>query len=166
MAQREASDLIETPAIYTAGWQVRLIQLLAVPGVVVAYYLWLFHQGQVFPSCAAGSWFDCGQVSGPAAPYASLGGIPVALIGLAGYLTIFLITWLREWLPVIEDNLPELLVGVVGLGFVFTLFLTGLEAFVIHSFCQYCLVSAGIITVMFLLALSYLRDTRRGTGRA
>lgn len=165
MAQREASSSMNTFAVQTAGWQVRLIQLLALPGLVVAYYLWLFHQGQVFPSCAAGSWFDCGQVSGPAAPYSALGGIPVALIGLIGYAAIFLITWLREWLPVVEDNLPELLMGVVGLGFVFTLFLTGLEAFVIRSFCQYCLVSAGIITVMFLLSLSYLRDMRRGTGR-
>jgi uncharacterized membrane protein len=32
---------------------------------------------------------------------------------------------------------------------------------VIHAFCQYCLVSAAIITVMFILAISYLLASRR-----
>lgn len=138
------------------GWQAHAIQLLAVPGTLVAYYLYLFHEGVLFTTCTVNEFFDCGQVSGPSSPYASIGPIPVALIGLIGYGIIFLIVWLKEWIPFIGDNLAELLIGVVGLAFLFTVGLTALELFVIHAFCQYCLYSAFIVLIMFTLAVSYL----------
>jgi len=144
-------------------WQVRLIQLLAVPGLLVAFYLLLYHNGALVPACKVGGWEDCGQVSGPNAPYASLGPIPVALIGLVGYAALFLATWLPAWLPSLRHYLPELLVGLTGLALLFTLGLTALEVFVIHAVCRYCLISAGIILVMFVLAISYLRAANRAT---
>ena len=147
--------------LVTAGWQVRLVQLLSVPGILLAYYLWLFHEGKVFPTCAAGGIFDCGQVSGPGAQFSSLGGAPVALIGLVGYMAIFLLVWLKEWLPALDENMPELMLGVTSLGFAFTIFLTAIEAVVIGAFCQYCLVSAAIMTIMFILSLLYLWSSRR-----
>jgi uncharacterized membrane protein len=145
-------------------WQARLIQLLAVPGIVVAYYLLLYHSGQVVLLCGTGGWDDCGKVSGPGATYSAIGPVPVALIGLIGYALIFLVVWLQDWLPFIDDNLPELMAGLTGLAFFFTLVLTGLELFVIHAFCRYCLVSAAIITVMFALAVGYLLNSRRATA--
>lgn len=146
-------------------WQVRLIQLLTVPGLLVAFYLLLYHNGVLVASCKVGGWEDCGLVSGPNAPYASLGPIPVALIGLVGYATLFLLTWLPAWLPPLRRYLPELLVGVTGLALLFTLGLTALELFVIHAVCRYCLVSAAIIVAMFALAVSYLIATNRA-GKA
>lgn len=139
-----------------ADWQPRLIQLLAIPGLLVAYYLWLYHQGKVILVCPVGGWEDCGRVSGPGAPYAAIGPLPVALIGLLGYVFIFLLVWLRDWLPMVEEYLPELLAGLTGLAFLFTLGLTALELFVIQAVCRYCLVSAGLVTAMFALAVSYL----------
>jgi len=147
-------------------WQVRLIQLLAVPGLLVAFYLLLYHNGVLVASCKVGSWEDCGLVSGPNAPYASVGPIPVALIGLIGYAVLFLLTWLPAWLPALRRYLPELLVGVTGLALLFTLGLTALEVFVIHAVCRYCLVSAAIIVAMFALAVSYLRATNRAGSAA
>lgn len=145
-------------------WPVRIIQLLAVPGMLVAYYLYLFHSGSLFTTCTVNDLFDCGQVSGPGSPYSSIGPIPVALIGLIGYAAIFLLVWLRDWINLIEDNLPELIIGVVGLAFLFTLGLTLLEMFVIHAFCQYCLYSAAIILIMFILAIIYLVGSRKQPG--
>lgn len=142
----------------TEDWQVRLVQLLAVPGLFVAYYLLLYHNGDLLAACSATGWDDCGQVSGPDAPYSAIGPIPVALIGLVGYAFIFLLTWLKDWLPLLQEYLPELLVGVTGLAFFFSMGLTGLELFVIHALCRYCLVSAVIVTVMFGLSISYLRS--------
>lgn len=142
----------------TENWQVRLIQLLAVPGLLVAYYLLLFHNGSLIAACSGSGWDDCGLVSGPDAPYSSIGPVPVALIGLLGYGLIFLLTWLKNWLPALEDYLPEILVGVTGLAFLFSLGLTGLELLVIHAFCRYCVVSAVIVTIMFFLSLNYLRN--------
>ena len=142
-------------------WQARVIQLLAVPGLLVAGYLLLYHNGALVAACKAGGWEDCGLVSGPNAPYASLGPIPVALIGLIGYAAIFLATWLADWLAIVRRYLPELLVGLTGLAFLFTLGLTALEIFVIHAVCRYCLVSAAIVLVMFVLAIGYLRAAGR-----
>ena len=138
------------------NWQVRIIHFLAVPGTLAAYYLYLFHGGALVTTCTVNDFFDCGQVSGPGSPYSSIGPIPVALIGLLGYTVIFLVVWLQDWIKLVADNLPELIFGVVGLAFLFTLGLTALEMFIIHAFCQYCLYSAAIILVMFVLAISFL----------
>lgn len=138
-------------------WQIRLIQLLSVPGMLLAFYLLLFHKGVLVAGCSSGGWFDCGQVSGPGAPFASFGPIPVALIGLLGYSIIFLITWVRDWDSVWVDYLPEVMVGVTGFAFLFSLILTGLELFVIGAFCQYCVISAVLVTILFGLSLSYMR---------
>ncbi len=141
----------------TEKWQLRLIQLLTIPGILTAYYLWLYHGGTLYSACTTNAIFDCGQVSGPGARFASIGPVPVAMIGLAGYIFIFLLVWLKDWLPVVEENLAELMLGTTGLAFLFTLGLTALEFFVIHAFCQYCLYSAVIVTVMFILAVWYLK---------
>jgi uncharacterized membrane protein len=126
--------------------------------MLVAFYLLLFHNGDLIGACASGGWDDCGQVSGPDAQYSSVGPIPVALIGLIGYALIFLVTWLADWWPWIDDNLPELMIAFTGLGFLFSLGLTVLELFVIHAICRYCVVSAVIATIMFVLAIVYLRS--------
>lgn len=139
-------------------WQLRLIQLLSVPGMLVAYYLYLFHEGVLVSGCAVGGWFDCGIVSGPGAPYASIGPVPVAFIGLTGYAVIFLLTWLKDWEFPLLDYLPELLVAVTGFAVLFSLGLTILELLVIKAFCQYCVVSAVLVVILFGLSLSYLRS--------
>jgi uncharacterized membrane protein len=151
------------------GWQVSLIQLLAVPGLLLSFFLYLFHEDLLVAACVPGGWDDCGAVSGPGAPYASVGPIPVAAIGFAGYAAIFLVAWLRDWSDTITAYLPELLVGLTGIAVLFTAYLTALEIFVIHAVCRYCLVSAAIILVMLILAISYLRrpgDTEEVTSTA
>jgi vitamin-K-epoxide reductase (warfarin-sensitive) len=151
------------------GWQVSLIQLLAVPGLLLSFFLYLFHEDLLVAACVPGGWDDCGAVSGPGAPYASVGPIPVAAIGFAGYAAIFLVAWLRDWSDTIAAYLPELLVGLTGIAVLFTTYLTALEIFVIHAVCRYCLVSAAIILVMLILSISYLRrpgDTEEVTSTA
>lgn len=140
------------------AWQVRIIQLLSVLGMFVAYYLFLYKIGDLINVCGPSGWDDCGKVSGPTAPYSSIGPIPVALIGLVGYITIFLVSWLKDWIGIIDDYLPELMLGLTGLAFLFSLGLTLLEIFVIHALCRYCIVSAVIVTVMFVLSISYMRS--------
>ena len=90
----------------------------------------------------------------------------MALVGLVGYGALFLLTWLPAWLPPLRRYLPELLVGLTGLALLFTLGLTALEVFVIHAVCRYCLISAAIILLMFVLAVSYLRAANRAADGA
>ena len=141
-------------------WQIRLIQLLSVPGMLLAYYLFLFHEGVLIIGCVVDSVFDCGQVSGPNAPYASIGPVPVAFIGLTGYAVIFLLAWLRDWDNPLVDYLPELMLAVTGFAFLFSLGLTLLELFVIGAFCQYCVVSAVLVVLLFGLSISYWRAVK------
>jgi uncharacterized membrane protein len=139
------------------SWPVKLIQILAIPGLLLSYYLLLYHNGDLIAVCSGSGWDDCGKVSGPDAPYSTIGSVPVALIGLLGYAAIFLVTWLPTFWPALDDYLPEVLVALTGLGFLFSLFLTGLELFVIRSLCRYCVISALIMTAMFVLAIVLLR---------
>lgn len=143
------------------NWQARIIQLLAVPGLLLAFYLLLYHNGVIPEVCRATGWEDCGLVSGPTARYSSIGPVPVALIGFIGYAIIFLVTWLAPWWQTIDNYQPELLLGLTGFAFLFSMGLTGLELFVIHAFCRFCVISALIITVMLLLAISFLRHANR-----
>ena len=145
-------------------WHIRLIQLLAVPGMFVAFYLLLYHNGNLINVCKASGWDDCGKVSGPTAPYSAIGPIPVALIGLVGYVTIFLVSWLKEWLAIVDEYQPELMVGLTGLALLFSLGLTALEIFVIHAVCRFCIISALIIVVMFVLSIGYMRSLSAQDG--
>jgi uncharacterized membrane protein len=146
---------------WASDWQVRFIQLLAVPGLLVAFYLLLYHNGDLVNVCKPSGWDDCGKVSGPDAPYSAIGPIPVALIGLVGYALIFLVTWLKDWWPMLDNYSPEILVALTGFAFLFSLGLTGLELFVIQAICRFCVLSAVIITIMLALSISYLRSVNR-----
>ncbi|MDX1614643.1 MAG: vitamin K epoxide reductase family protein [Candidatus Promineifilaceae bacterium] len=139
-------------------WQLRVIQLLAVPGLLLSYFLLLYHNGDLINVCEPSGWDDCGSVSGPDAPYSSIGPIPVALIGMLGYAAIFGVIWLKDWILLVEDYLPELMIGLTGFALLMSLGLTVLEIFVIQAICRYCVISAVIVIIMFVLALSYLRS--------
>lgn len=146
---------------WPSDWQVRLIQLLAVPGLMVSFYLLLYHRGDLVNVCRPSGWDDCGKVSGPGAPYSAIGPIPIALIGLVGYALIFLVSWLKEWWSLLDDYLPEIMTALTGFAFLFSLALAGLELFVIKAICRFCVLSALIITIMLVLSIAYLRAVNR-----
>jgi uncharacterized membrane protein len=146
---------------FPEDWPLRIVQLLAVPGMMLAFYLFLYHNGDLIGACSASGWDDCGQVSGPGAKYASIGPIPVALIGLVGYAAIFFTMWLADWSTWIDENIPELMIVLTGFAFLFSFGLTALEIFVIEAICRYCVVSAIIVTIMFVLSIIYRRNLRR-----
>lgn len=139
--------------INTFGWQVRVIQALAVVGIVLAFYMLLFHQGVLYLNCSTEGAFNCDEVSGPYAAYSKFFGIPVALLGFIGYVGIFGVVWAGEWLPLLQGYVPRLLLLLTGVALLFTAYLTYLEAFVIGAWCQYCLYSAGLVVIMFGLSV-------------
>ena len=62
--------------------------------------------------------------------------------------------WMRErWVALA-------LFAMAGIGLVFTAYLTYLEAFVIHAWCQWCLVSGALVTLIFLFSIPGLRHAR------
>ena len=138
-----------------------LIALFALIGALLATYLTLHRFGFIGTLvCGAGS---CETVQ--ASKWASFVGVPVPLIGLAGYLTLFVVALLGIQ-PGWEHRraLPWLLFLLADVGFLFSLYLSYLEMYVIHAWCRWCIVSAIIATLIWLFSLAELPRLRRATS--
>ena len=90
-------------------------------------------------------------------PYATVRGIPLALIGAAAYFTAFSLATLAAFDYKIAGTLLAVLVGLM---FLTTLWLLYLQAFVIGHFCQFCLLSAIVTTILTALVAFTLRRKR------
>jgi uncharacterized membrane protein len=128
---------------------------LALAGFFVSFYLWLWKLGVVGSlSCGPGGGCEYVQIS----PWAMIFGIPVALFGVAGYLMLFIVSLIGlqpRWAGRREPTLA--LVALSGAAVLLTGYLTYLEAVVIHAWCRWCVVSAGIITAIFVASVVGLR---------
>jgi uncharacterized membrane protein len=126
---------------------------LALVGLLVATYLWLYKIGVVGElKCGTGS---CETVQ--ASRYAALLGVPVALYGVAGYGALFAIGLAGlDPLRAGDRRLTRLLAALATVGFLFSVYLTGIELFVLHAICRWCAASAGIMTAIWVLSLSLL----------
>lgn len=130
-------------------WIPRVLLLLGVAGAGVSAYLLSFRLLERPVVCLTGS--GCAEVN--ASPYSALFGIPVSAYGLALYLVLIGLAylWHRQ-----GERVPEwVTLGLFGLslsGFLFSAYLTWLEAFVIRAYCSWCLVSFGIIALTLAVA--------------
>lgn len=134
------------------------IAILALTGLLVSTYLSLYSFGLIGDiACGAGG---CQVVQN--SPWAVFLGVPVPLIGWVGYGVLFVVALLGlqprfENMPAV----PLLLIGGAGIGLAFSAYLTYLEAFVIHAWCRWCVVSATLAVVIFLSTLPEIRHLRR-----
>jgi len=132
------------------------IVLLALVGLLVATYLWLYKIGVLGElRCGTGS---CEYVQ--TSPYAVLFGVPVAFFGVVGYATLLGLGLVGLQPRFATDRrLARLVAALATLGFLFTLYLTGVELFVLHAICRWCVGSAAIMTAIWILAVSGARAT-------
>lgn len=127
-----------------------LIPVLSLIGIGVAGYLAFVEANQVEAVC--GPVGNCNAVQ--QSQYATLFGIlPIGLLGVLGYLAI-IILWLARILDLEKWNsvLDLMLFGTTLIGILFSTYLTFLEPFVIGATCMWCLSSAVIMTLLFLIA--------------
>ncbi|HBO99595.1 MAG: Vitamin K epoxide reductase family protein [Candidatus Uhrbacteria bacterium GW2011_GWF2_41_16] len=140
-----------------------LILVLSLFGLGIAGYSLAYHNNIVSGSfCTLNATFDCGIVS--RGPYSEIAGIPVALIGIFGYLLLGAgaILHLRQSED-IGSSAFLVLASTGGLGF--SGYLTGLEAWVIHAWCLLCLVSQATILSIFIASLFLLFSDRKVNHR-
>lgn len=139
-------------------WPRMAIAVLALMGLFVSAYLALYKLGFLGSvQCGVG---DCGTVQ--ASRYAVFLGLPVALWGVAGYSVILGLALLGVQPGRESDGRIALALFVVGAGgLLFSAYLTYLEAAVIRAWCQWCVISAALITLIFFLSVPGLRHLRR-----
>ncbi len=132
-----------------------LITLLAIAGIVVSVLALRVHYSTETAPCSINEKWDCGIVNH--SPYALILGVPVAAIGIAGYLLIGTLAMLRR---------RRLLLFCTLVGMAFALYLTNIEAKVLGVWCLYCVISQGIIAVLTLLAIGWVVWHARRSGTA
>ncbi len=133
------------------------IAVLALIGLLIAAYLALYKLGYLgVIQCTVGG---CETVQ--SSQYALFLGIPVAVWGAGAYLTLLILAALGVQPRRVSERWVALAIfGVAAAGVIFSAYLTYLEAAVIQAWCQWCVVSAVIITLIFLLSLPGLRYAR------
>jgi len=126
------------------------LAFLALGGVLVSVYM-LLYKLQILPAIACGTG-GCEVVQ--ASRYAMLLGVPVPLLGVLGYglILALALAGVQPRLAGSRKVAAGLLVLATG-AFLFSAYLTALEMWVIHAWCRWCIGSAVIATLIFLLAL-------------
>jgi vitamin-K-epoxide reductase (warfarin-sensitive) len=119
-----------------------LLIVLAVLGIVVSSLALREHYRTDASPCSINEKWDCGIVN--KSPFAMLYGIPVAVIGIAGYLLLGFLAGLRAY--------AWMLPLVTG-AFAFAIHLADVESLALGVWCIYCVISLGIITLMTLLVM-------------
>jgi len=133
------------------------IAVLSLLGVFDAAYLGMYKLGMIGGlTCSVGS---CEQVQN--SPQSALFGIPVAVLGLGAYLVLLALALVGVQPRFAADRRIALAITAVsGVGMLFSAYLTYVEARVIYMWCMYCVISAILITLIFLLSLPGLRQPR------
>lgn len=130
---------------------------LALAGIFVSLYLLLYKLGIIGElSCSVGS---CETVN--SSKWATFLGMPVAAWGVAWYIGMFVLAVVSTGARFADSPMVStVLLGVAATGLVFSAYLTYLELFRIHAICQWCVVSAIIVTIIFFVSLSDYRNVR------
>jgi uncharacterized membrane protein len=118
---------------------------LAVLGLGVATYLTVIHYAGINPACSAGQ--ACIKVQ--TSQWSKLAGVPVALLGLLGYIAI-----LASLLAPDREEARLATLGLTVAGFGFSAYLTYRELFSIHAICEWCASSAVILTILLAGAMT------------
>lgn len=134
-----------------------IVAALALAGIFVAVYLLLYKLGMIgHLSCNVGS---CETVN--TSKWAKFMGMPVAGWGVAYYIGLFVLAMISTGESYADSvGMSKLLVFVAGTGLLFSAYLTYLELFQIHAICEWCVVSAIIVTITFLVSVADLREKR------
>ena len=118
-----------------------LIAALALAGVIVSVLAFRIHYSNDVQPCDINARWDCGIVNH--SRYSTVDHIPVAAIGIVGYLALAGLAFARR-------RSLTLAASFLGLGY--ALYLTNIEAHKLEVWCLYCVSSQIIIALITLLA--------------
>jgi uncharacterized membrane protein len=122
-----------------------VIAVLALVGAVVSGLALQVHYTIGTTPCSINEKWDCGVVNHSS--YSLISGIPVAIIGIAGYLGLV-------WLGLARQRAVLTVAAVAGLGF--SLYLAHIERDILGVWCLYCVISLADIAVIVLMGFIWL----------
>lgn len=131
-------------------WLAYAIVAIGFIGFLDASYLTISHYRGTDVGCSLTN--GCEEVLNSG--YSTIFGIPIALFGALFYLAVFILALLFTDLK--KPLIPKILAALTGTAFLFSAFLVYLQFFVIKALCQYCLVSAGLSTLLFIFSLTLM----------
>src|SRR5580692_925685 len=105
--------------------------------------------------CSINERWDCGIVNH--SPFAMLAGVPVAAIGMAGYVFLAVLALKRAY---------RLFFGAAVVGLSFSIYLAHVEAHILGVWCVYCVASLAAISLLTLLSLGAIVISRTGSAGA
>ena len=134
-----------------------VIAVLSLVGVFVALYLSMYKWGMTGAlQCTIGG---CEVVQN--SPWSELFGRPVSEWGLAAYLFLLVVSLIGLQPRFLQARWVSLAIfATAAIGVAFSGYLTYLEAFVIEAWCQWCVISAILVTLIFFLSIPGLRRAR------
>ncbi len=125
----------------------RAIAFVATLGVGVATYITIAESGGGAPSCVAGG-HGCATVA--ESSYSEIAGINVSIFGIVGYVLLLAMAFFAT-------DMARFAGFALALGgFGFSVYLTYLEIYEIEAICQWCVASAVLMTILFLLTAARL----------
>jgi vitamin-K-epoxide reductase (warfarin-sensitive) len=122
-----------------------IILVAALAGVVVSSLALQVHYSTGTQPCSINEKWDCGIVNHSS--FAVLDRVPVATIGILGYLLLGVLALMRQ---------RFLLLLATFAGFCFALRLTFIEQYALGVWCLYCVISQAIISLLLLLSVGWL----------
>jgi uncharacterized membrane protein len=139
---RHGAPVSEPPA-----WTQIALPLLAVTGLIVAGYLAYVETQAVTAVC--GPVGDCNAVQ--TSEFAYLFGIPIGVLGVVGYMAILVVWAWGRWRA--NETAMLVILGMSGLGVLFSIYLTYLEPFVLGAVCAWCLTSAVVMALLLMVSV-------------
>ena len=130
-----------------------LVAFLALAGMVAASLALHAHYSTETEPCSINAHWDCGIVNH--SPYAMIGPVPVAAIGIAGYVAMLVLALARR---------KRLVLAAALAGLTFSLYLTHIERDVLLVWCLYCVTSLGIISLITLASLGWIFAGRKSAA--
>ena len=122
---------------------------LSILGAADAIYLLILKYSQVEAMCIG----NHGCINVNNSVYSMIYGIPVSLLGLLAYLAITSILFMEPRWKLAKLRGPLAVFGLSLTGALFSAYLTYLEYFVIHAVCPFCIASAVLISLIFILSI-------------
>lgn len=130
----------------------RLSQLaiaLTIIGLLVSIYMTIYKITSNENMCIGSK--DCSVVN--ASRYSEVNGIPVAVIGMAGYAALLAVQWLERKPGFFQQNGTMIFFGLSVTGFLFTVYLIFLEVALIKAYCPFCITSQAAMTLIFIISV-------------